>query len=315
MLETLRQSRLPASCLLVFMVACGKSEESPTAPPALTVAAVTVTGPSTLTAIGERAQLVATARYSNGSTQDLTGTAQWSTSDSWVLSVPVSGLVTATGGGTASVRATIQQVSGVKDIQVLPGPPAAASTAAGRIENPQTAADLVAYHQDAVGWSAFRTPGVIARWELPVPVFVQPAVSASNVERALAYWQSVAGIPFVLRTSDSEPRILVRTGTEGLIGNADGRGGIDATYPNNQARSGLVEIRPDLAACDFSQPSCAVVYERVVGHALGLFGQVPSGITFAGSRASVREINMLVDLYRLPHGAHIENDGTWRVVR
>ena len=157
--------------------------------------------------------------------------------------------------------------------------------------------------------------GIVARWELPVRVYVEPAVSVSNVERALAYWQSLAGVPYVLSAADTEPRILVRAGTQGLFAGAEGRGGIDATYQNNRARSGLVEIRPDLAACDFSQLSCAVLYERVFGGALVLFGQVPGGITFGASRASGREVNMLVELYRLPHGVHIEPDGTWRVVR
>jgi hypothetical protein len=33
-----------------------------------------------------------------------------------------------------------------------------------------------------------------------------------------------------------------------------------------------------------------------------------------GTEASVREINMLVQLYRLPHGARIAPDGTWKVL-
>ena len=298
------------------MVACGSDESPLTAPPpAVTVTEVTITGPATLTAIGERAQLAAAVRFSNGSTQDQTKSVQWQSSDPLVVSVTAGGLVTATGGGSVSVRATFQQVTGVKQVQVLPGPPVPNSNDAGRINDLQTAADLIAYHQNAVAWSAFRIAGVIARWELPVRVYVEPSVSASNVERALAYWQSVAGVPYVLSATDTEPRILVRAGTQGLFAGADGRGGIDATYQNNRARSGLVEIRPDLAACDFSQPSCAALYQRVIGGALGIFGQVPGGITFGASRASVREINLLVELYRLPHGVQIDPDGAWRVVR
>jgi hypothetical protein len=34
-----------------------------------------------------------------------------------------------------------------------------------------------------------------------------------------------------------------------------------------------------------------------------------------GIEASPREINMLVQLYRLPHGTRIEPDGTWKVVK
>jgi hypothetical protein len=310
-----RPLSLVASGSLVFVVACGGDGSPPAAPPVLTVTGLTVTGPSTLTAIGDRAQLAAAVGFSDGSTQDQTAAAQWQSSDPLVVSVTVGGLVTATGGGSASVRATFQQVTGVKQVQVLPGPPVPNSNVAGRIDNLQTVADLIAYHQDAVAWSAFRILGTIARWELPVRVYVEPSVSTGNVERALTYWQSVAGVPYVLSPTDTEPRILVSAGTVGLFAGADGRGGIDATYGNNRARSGVIEIRPDLAACDFSQPSCAVLYERVVGGALGLFGQVPGGITFGASRASLREINMLVELYRLPHGVHIAPDGTWSVVR
>ena len=307
---------LLAGASLVLVMACGGHERSPTAPPpAVTVTQVTITGPATLTVIGERAQLAAAVVFSNGSTQDQTIAVQWQSSDPLVVSVTAGGLVTATGGGNASLRATFQQVTGVKQVQVVPGPPIPNSNDAGRIDNLQTAADLIAYHQDAVAWSAFRIAGIIARWELPVRVYVEPAVSAGNVEQALAYWQSVAGVPYVLSATDTEPRILVRATTEGLIGTAQGSGGIDATYHNNRARSGFVRIRPDLAACDFAQPSCAFLFKLALGGALGLFGQVPGGITFGASRASVREINMLVELYRLPHGVHIEPDGNWRVVR
>lgn len=315
-----RALSLVASGSLVFVVACGRDERSPTAPPpvvtvSVTVTEVTVSGPATLTAIGERAQFAAAVGFSNGSTQDQTNTAQWQSSDPLVVSVTAGGLVTATGGGSASVRATFQQVTGVKQMQVLLGPPVPNANVAGRIDNLQTVADLIAYHQGAVACSAFRIAGIIARWELPVRVYVEPSASARNVEQALAYWQSVAGLPYVLSATDTEPRVLVRATTEGLFAGAEGGGCVDATYQNNRARSGYVRIRPDLAACDFSQPSCAFLYKRALGNTLGLFDQVPGGITFGASRASLREINMLVELYRLPHGVHIEPDGTWRVVR
>jgi hypothetical protein len=34
-----------------------------------------------------------------------------------------------------------------------------------------------------------------------------------------------------------------------------------------------------------------------------------------GTEASAREINMLVQLYQLAHGARIEPDGRWTVVK
>ena len=74
-------------------------------------------------------------------------------------------------------------------------------------------------------------------------------------------------------------------------------------------------IRTDRAQCEFSQTSCAVLYEHELAHAIGLFDHVAGGgIMSGGIRASAREINMLIQLYRLPHGTHIEPDGSWRVV-
>ena len=274
-----------------------------------------MTGPSPLSAIGEKAQFVASARYSDGSTKDQTSSAQWLSSDSLVIAVAQGGLATATGGGTATVRATVQGVTGARSVQVVPNAPVQDANTQGRIDNTQTAADLIAYHQDNTAWSAFRALGVITRWDLPVRVYAEPSVSRGNVERALSYWQTVAGLPYVLIDSNAEPRILVRAGSEGLFGTAQGRGGIDATYSNNRARSGFVEIRPDLASCDPSQTSCAVLFEQTLGGALGIFGQVPGGITFGATRASSREINLLVGLYSLPHGAHVGADGSWNVIR
>jgi len=279
------------------------------------VTEVVVTGPSPLTASGEKAQFAASARYSDGSTKDQTSSAQWLSSDSLVIAVAAGGLATATGGGSASVRATVQSVTGVRSIQVIPNAPAADANTQGRIDNIQTAADLIAYHQENVAGSAFRVLSVITRWDLPLRVYVEPSASRVNVERALIYWQTVAGLPYVLIDSNAEPRILVRAGSEGLFGTAQGRGGIDATYANNRARSGLVEIRPDLASCEMSQTSCAVLFEQTIAGALGIFGQVPGGITFGAARASSREINLLVGLYGLPHGAHVSADGSWNVVR
>jgi hypothetical protein len=193
-----------------------------------------------------------------------------------------------------------------------PTTPFPTGATSGRITDPQAAADIVVYNQDAVAGSSLRRRGVITRWELPVPVYADPGLSRPNVERAMEYWRSLTGITFVLK-GDDEPRILVRTGTDGL-GGAAGRGLVDAVYPDNRARSGLVVLRPDFGPCDFAQTSCAVVYEHELGHALGMLDHVAGGgIMSGGTQASQREIRMLVELYRLPHGAKVAPDGTWAV--
>ena len=75
----------------------------------------------------------------------------------------------------------------------------------------------------------------------------------------------------------------------------------------------MVKILVSSAHC--SPPS--VLFRHELGHVFGIFGHPPGGLMSApmvGTTASQREINMLVQLYRLPHGTRIETDGTWRVV-
>ena len=174
-------------------------------------------------------------------------------------------------------------------------------------------ADLITYNQQAVGSSSFRRTNVITRWELPMPVYVDPSASQTVVEQSLRYWQSLTGITFVV-VANAEPRVFVRTGTDGL-GGAAGRSVMDGVYTDNRARSALVVIAPALGSCNFTETSCAVVYEHELGHALGMLDHTAGGgIMSGGTQASAREIAMLIELYRLPHGAHVDPDGSWRVV-
>ena len=155
--------------------------------------------------------------------------------------------------------------------------------------------------------------GVITRWELPVPVRVDPPVRRETVEQALRYWQARTGITFVL-TDMPEPSILVRSGTDGLPGTT-GRGLVDGVYPNNRARTGLVVMHPDIAGCDFTDARCAFYFEHEMGHTLGMLDHVAGGgIMSSGLAASQREIDILMELYRLPHGVRVDPDGTWAVV-
>ena len=191
----------------------------------------------------------------------------------------------------------------------------------GRIESLDTAADLITYNQAVnVGLSIpvegaiQRSTGIITRWELPIPVYVDPSISGNCVGEALAYWQSVTGLPFVLLGADAEPRIMVRAAGSDELNIALGSGLVYRTYPNNRARLGVVRILTSNASC--SPPSA--LFRHELGHAIGISGHPPGGLMSApmvGTTASQREINMLVQLYRLPHGTHIEADGTWRVVQ
>src|SRR4029077_20171442 len=123
-----------------------------------------------------------------------------------VLASGCSGQKSATSGPTAPTPAA-------------GGPPAPMPTGAvsGRIESLDTVADLITYNQAAnVGLSIpvegaiQRTSGILTRWELPIPVYVDPSITGNCVGEALAYWQSVTGLSYVLVGADAEPRLTGR---------------------------------------------------------------------------------------------------------
>lgn len=112
-----------AGCAVVGMVACGQST-SPSAPtsPTATVTAVTVTSTSTS---ASSFQLTATARFSDGTTKDVTSTATWESSNVLVASVSSSGVVTVLATGEVDVKATYQGVAGTQHLLVAKLPPTA----------------------------------------------------------------------------------------------------------------------------------------------------------------------------------------------
>jgi Carboxypeptidase regulatory-like domain len=121
-------------CLLgvsmaLALVACGGSNTTPTpAPtptptptPAATVSAVVVSGPASATTTF---QLSATAKMSDGTTQDVTGAARWESSDTTIATVTSAGTVFVMGSGAVSLKATFQNVTGsLQTVVNKPAPP------------------------------------------------------------------------------------------------------------------------------------------------------------------------------------------------
>jgi hypothetical protein len=198
--------------------------------------------------------------------------------------------------------------------------PISPSTVDGRISDLQAARDIIQYNQSAQSGGSFRDRTVISRWELPVPVVVDSSIAAENVRQALEYWATRAGITFNV-VNIEPPRSFFRAGTDGLGTVAIGRALVDATFPNNRIRSTLTVIHPDYASCEFaSTETCAQLYLHEVGHALGFLDHLVGVGLMAASgpgrrEATAREVNMMRELYRLPHGARVQSDGTWQVVK
>lgn len=187
---------------------------------------------------------------------------------------------------------------------------------------PAIAAELIAFNQQAEGSASFRELGIICRWELPVRVFVQPPVERANAEEALKYWESTAGIRYVIVGSDESPRIIFREGTDGIAVVERGfgaRSGIDGTFDDNRARSGFVVVNSVAARCSVTDPLCVYIYRHELGHALGYLAhnRIPRGLmSEIGERSTTLdplEIAMMRQLYALPHGARVEADGSWSI--
>lgn len=96
-----------------LMIGCGNSTTSPS-----TVTSVTVSGSAP--AVGSTAQLTATASLSDGTTQDVTNTATWESSEPTEAIVSSTGLVTAFAAGTVNITATYQSIVGTDAITIAP---------------------------------------------------------------------------------------------------------------------------------------------------------------------------------------------------
>jgi hypothetical protein len=89
--------------------ACAKKSSSTPTP---TVSGVVVAGNGAFTSKNQTSQLTATANLSDSTSQDVTSTATWSSSNQAVATVSSTGLVTAVSFGTATISATYQGAQG-----------------------------------------------------------------------------------------------------------------------------------------------------------------------------------------------------------
>ncbi|HVU15367.1 MAG TPA: DUF4082 domain-containing protein [Candidatus Didemnitutus sp.] len=95
-------------------------------PPTLNSITVTPANPSVV--LGGTKQFTATGTYSNGTTQDLTSLATWSSSVTSCATIASGGLATTTAQGTTTISAIYQSITGSTTLTVQPQPLAITTT-------------------------------------------------------------------------------------------------------------------------------------------------------------------------------------------
>ncbi len=103
---------------LGFLAACGGGSQSTSTNPNPLLQSVQVTGPSANVTVGQTQQMKAMGAYNSGSSQDLTNSATWASSDSTVATVSSSGMLTANAAGNCSITAKVGAVTGSFNISV-----------------------------------------------------------------------------------------------------------------------------------------------------------------------------------------------------
>jgi hypothetical protein len=257
-----------------------------------------VTGPRGVLAPGETVQLQAVETDSFGSfVGNRSNESIWSSSSPDVATVSAFGLVTGLGVGATDISVAYRTLTGLSVVRVV----ANHADINGRID-PAAAADIIAYNQDVKKFNTWRETGTITRWELPVSVYVDPSVDRTKVELALKAWRDLAGLTYRFIDQDAGTRIVVRSNS------ADPMGSIDNTNIDNSACLASVYIPTHSAFT-------VALYQHELGHALGALDHIPGSLMAVHGPLVIsgRETRFFAELYQLPHGAHVEPDGTWTV--
>ncbi|MGH9680584.1 MAG: Ig-like domain-containing protein, partial [Candidatus Acidiferrales bacterium] len=94
------------------------STEVPVTIGSTVLVSLAVTPANPLISSGTTEQFTATGTYSDNTTQDLTGTVAWTSTNTAVATIGSSGLANAVGGGTATIQATLGAVTGSTGLTV-----------------------------------------------------------------------------------------------------------------------------------------------------------------------------------------------------
>jgi len=114
-----------ATILFVLLTGCGGGGGggSGTITPAITLSSITIALPVAIVSKGGSTNLVATGRYSDGTTSDISSQVTWASSNSGIVSINSSGVATGVAGGNSAITASLNSItSNSTSLQVLAAP-------------------------------------------------------------------------------------------------------------------------------------------------------------------------------------------------
>jgi len=174
--------------LLGVLIGCGGGSGS-SGSTTSTLSSIQLSGQSSALTVGQTEQLTAIGKYSNGSTQDLTRTVTWSTSNTNIANVAAGGLLTASASGQVSVTAASGAVKASFSLSIAPALVSISVTPANITMAPGTAQQFVAtgnYSDNStqnltgsVSWSSSNTSAVSVSSSAPTSGIAK-AVSAGT---------------------------------------------------------------------------------------------------------------------------------------
>jgi hypothetical protein len=111
------------ACFVGAALVSACNGDGPDPQPTPTVTSVAVSGAANSVTVGGTVQFTATANRSDGSNQNVSNSASWTSTNTGVATVSNTGLATAVGAGTTEIRATHQGFAGGAQLLVNPAGP------------------------------------------------------------------------------------------------------------------------------------------------------------------------------------------------
>lgn len=188
---------------------------APTASTSLTVTAITlqsitVTPLNTSATAGTKVQYTATGSYSDGSTANITTSVTWSSSKTSVATIQSSGLASAVGAGTATIKATSSSVSGSTSLTVT----ASVSSISISPSSVSIALGLTQQFKATAHYSNGTTSDVttLASWTSSVPAVATVSNNASSQGLATSDATGTTSVGATYQGFTSTPAALTVTG-------------------------------------------------------------------------------------------------------